>query len=45
MPWKGVTVSEERQRFLLEHSLGYYPVSDLADRPAYARSHAVRALP
>ena len=32
MPWKGVTVSEERQRFLEDYRLKYYSVSDLAER-------------
>jgi len=32
MPWKGVTVSEVRQRFLEDYKLGYYSVSELSDR-------------
>lgn len=32
MPWKGVTVSEERQRFLEDYRLKYYTVSELAER-------------
>jgi len=40
MPWEGVTVSEERQRFLQEHRLGYYSISDLADRFSISRQTA-----
>src|SRR3990172_9021294 len=32
MPWKGVTVSEVRQRFLEDYKLRYYSVSELSDR-------------
>jgi hypothetical protein len=32
MPWKGVTVSEERQRFLEDYRRQWYAVSELADR-------------
>jgi transposase InsO family protein len=32
MPWKGVTVSEQRQRFLEDYQLNYYAVTDLAER-------------
>jgi len=32
MPWKGVTVSEQRQRFLEDYLLNYYSVTDLAER-------------
>ena len=40
MPWKGVTVNEERQRFLEDFRLGYYSVSDLADRFSISRATA-----
>src|SRR3990172_1312331 len=40
MPWNGVTVNEERQRFLQEFRLGYYSVSDLADRFSISRQTA-----
>jgi transposase InsO family protein len=40
MPWEGVTVNEERQRFLQEHRLGFYSVSDLADRFSISRQTA-----
>src|SRR4030065_444502 len=29
MPWKGVTVSEQRQRFLEDYKLNYYPIAKL----------------
>ena len=32
MPWRGVTVSEQRQRFLEDYQLNYYPVTELAER-------------
>lgn len=32
MPWKGVTVSEQRQRFLEDYQLKYYSVTELAER-------------
>ncbi len=37
MPWKGVTVSEERQRFLEDYRLKYYTVSELAERFSVSR--------
>jgi transposase InsO family protein len=40
MPWEGVTVNETRQRFLQEHTLGYFSVSDLAHRFAVSRKTA-----
>jgi len=40
MPWKGVTVSEERQRFLEDYKLSYYSVSDLAERFSICRKTA-----
>src|SRR3990172_5960160 len=40
MPWKGVTVSEERQRFLEDYRLNYYTVTDLADRFGISRKTA-----
>jgi transposase InsO family protein len=40
MPWKGVTVSEERQRFLEDYRLGYYTVTDLAERFSISRKTA-----
>ena len=40
MPWKGVTVNEERQLFLQEYALRYYSVSDLADCFSISRQTA-----
>lgn len=40
MPWKGVTVSEARQEFLKDYWLGYYTISDLADRHTVSRKTA-----
>lgn len=40
MPWKGVTVSEARQEFLKDHRLGWYSVSELADRHSISRRTA-----
>jgi transposase-like protein len=37
MPWKGVTVTEERQRFLEDYRLNYYSVSELAERFGISR--------
>ncbi|MCH8877939.1 MAG: transposase [Chloroflexi bacterium] len=40
MPWKGVTVSEQRQRFLEDYQLNYYSVTDLAERFGISRTTA-----
>jgi putative transposase len=32
MPWEGVTVSEQKKRFIEEWLLNYYSVSELAER-------------
>ncbi|MFQ5796821.1 MAG: integrase core domain-containing protein [Candidatus Bipolaricaulia bacterium] len=40
MPWKGVTVSEQRQRFLEDYKLRYYSVSELAERFSISRKTA-----
>jgi putative transposase len=40
MPWKGVTVSEERERFLEDYRLRYYTVSELAERFSISRRTA-----
>jgi len=40
MPWKGVTVSETRQRFLEAYKLKYFSVSDLAERFSVSRRTA-----
>ncbi len=40
MPWKGVTVTEQRQRFLEDYLLNYYSISELADRFSISRTTA-----
>ena len=40
MPWRGVTVSEQRQRFLKDYRLSYYSVTELADRFSVSRKTA-----
>jgi len=40
MPWKGVTVDEERQRFLEDYKLGYYSIVELAERFTLSRKTA-----
>ncbi|MCX6026196.1 MAG: HAD-IB family hydrolase [Chloroflexi bacterium] len=40
MPWKGVTVSEQRERFLEDYQLNYYSVSELAERFSISRKTA-----
>ena len=40
MPWKGVTVSEQRKRFLEDYLLNYYSISELADRFSVSRTTA-----
>jgi transposase InsO family protein len=40
MPWKGVTVDEQRQRFLEDYKLNFYSVTDLADRFGVSRRTA-----
>jgi len=40
MPWKGVTVSEQRQRFLEDYQLNYYFISELAERFSISRKTA-----
>ena len=40
MPWKGVTVSEQRQRFLEDYQLNYYSISELAERFGISRKTA-----
>jgi len=32
MPWNGVTVSEQSQRFLEDYQLNYYAITELAER-------------
>ena len=40
MPWKGVTVSEQRQRFLEDYHLNYYSITELAERFGISRKTA-----
>jgi len=40
MPWKGVTVSEQRQRFIEDFQLNYYSVTELAERFSISRKTA-----
>jgi transposase-like protein len=40
MPWEGVTVSEQRQRFLEDYRLNYYSITDLAERFSICRKTA-----
>jgi putative transposase len=40
MSWKGVTVSEQRQRFLEDYLLNYYSISELAERFSISRTTA-----
>jgi len=40
MPWKGVTVSEQRLRFLEDYRLNYYSISELAERFNISRKTA-----
>ena len=42
MPWRGVTVSEQRQRFLEDHKLNHYSVTDLAERFGISRKTAYK---
>ena len=40
MPWRGVTVSEERRRFLEDYRLNYYTITELAERFSISRKTA-----
>ena len=42
MPWRGVTVSEQRLRFLEDYQLNYYTVTDLAERFSISRKTAYK---
>ena len=42
MPWRGVTVSEQRQRFLEDYQLNYYSVTALAERFGISRTTAYK---
>jgi putative transposase len=40
MTWKGVTVSEQRQRFIEDYLLNYYSITELAERFGISRRTA-----
>ena len=40
MSWKGVTVTEQRQRFLEDYQLKYYSIAELAERFSISRKTA-----
>lgn len=40
MPWKGVTVSEQKQRFIEDYLLNYYSITELARRFSITRKTA-----
>ena len=40
MTWKGVTVSEQRQRFIEDFELKYYSISELSERFEISRTTA-----
>ena len=42
MPWRGVAVSEQRQRFLEDYQLNYYSVTELAERFGVSRTTAYK---
>jgi putative transposase len=42
MPWKGVTVSEQRLRFLEDYRLNYYSITELAERFSISRKTAYK---
>jgi putative transposase len=42
MPWKGVTVSEQKQRFIEDFLLNYYSITELAERFSISRKTAYK---
>jgi len=40
MTWKGVTVSEQRQRFIEDSLLNYYSITELSERFGISRRTA-----
>ena len=42
MPWRGVTVSEQRQRFPEDYQLDYYSVTEPAERLGVSRIAAYK---
>jgi len=44
MPWKGVTVSEQKQRFIEDFLLNDYAVTELAERFSISRKTAHKRI-
>ncbi len=42
MPWRDVTVSEQRQRFIEDYLLNYYSITELAERFEISRTTAYK---
>jgi transposase len=42
MPWKGVTVKEQRENFIRDFRLNYYSVTELAERFSVSRKTAYK---
>jgi transposase InsO family protein len=42
MPWKGVTVAEQRKNFIRDYRLNYYSITDLAERFSISRKTAYK---
>jgi len=42
MSWRGVTVSDQRERFLEDYRLNYYSLSELAERFNISRKTAYK---
>jgi len=40
MPWKGVTLSGQRPRFLEDYPLNYYSITELAEQFSISRNTA-----
>ena len=40
MPWRGVSVSEQRPRFLEDYQLNYYSITEIAERFSISRKTA-----
>ena len=40
MAWKGVTVDEQRKRFLEDYQMNYYTITELAERFTISRKTA-----
>jgi predicted DNA-binding protein YlxM (UPF0122 family) len=40
MPWEGVTVSEQKKRFIEDYLLNYYSITELAERFNISRKTA-----